>query len=78
MPQAGLIQATDGDFYGTNNLGGGLNNGGTIFKMTPAGTLTTLYNFCSQPGCADGYSPVAGLLQETLMETSMAPRQWEE
>ncbi len=33
--------------------------------MTPAGTLTTLYNFCSQPGCADGYSPVAGLLQAT-------------
>jgi len=27
---------------------GGANNGGTIFKISPSGTLTTLYNFCSR------------------------------
>ena len=31
---AGLVQATNGDFYGTND--------GTIFKITAGGTLTTL------------------------------------
>jgi uncharacterized protein (TIGR03437 family) len=42
-PNVGLIQATDGNFYGTTNLGGA-NNYGTIFKITPAGALTTLYS----------------------------------
>ena len=61
-PAAGLIQAADGDFYGTTLFGGG-NNAGTAFKITPAGTLTTLYSFCSQSGCADGEEPEAGLVQ---------------
>jgi uncharacterized repeat protein (TIGR03803 family) len=62
-PVAGLIQATNGDFYGTTEFSGA--NGGTIFKMTPRGTLTTIYNFCSQVGCADGWEPRAGLVQDT-------------
>jgi len=61
LPEAGLLQATSGDFYGTTN-GGGLGYG-TVFKITPGGTLTTLYSFCSESGCADGAFPVAGLLQ---------------
>jgi uncharacterized repeat protein (TIGR03803 family) len=69
-PTAPLVQATNGDFYGTttyygNDEHGGAYSGGTIFKMTPSGALTTLYNFCSQVGCADGYYPVAGLMQAT-------------
>jgi uncharacterized repeat protein (TIGR03803 family) len=47
------IQATNGNFYGTNGTGG-TNNAGTVFKMTPQGVVTTLYNFCSKPDCADG------------------------
>jgi uncharacterized repeat protein (TIGR03803 family) len=62
--QAGLVQATDGDLYGTT-VGGGANNGGTIFKITPSGTLTTLYAFCSQSGCTDGEYPYAGLVLAT-------------
>lgn len=59
VPSA-LIQATDGNLYGVTqyggtNIAGGL--GGTILKTTPTGTLTTLYNFCSLPNCADGESP---------------------
>ena len=30
---------------------------GTVFKMTPVGTLTTLHSFCSQPGCAQTLTP---------------------
>jgi uncharacterized repeat protein (TIGR03803 family) len=41
---AGLVQGTDGNFYGTTPEGGS-NNGGTVFKVTPAGVLTTLVSF---------------------------------
>ncbi len=64
-PQAGLMQASDGNFYGTTPEGGGgqYHQGGTVFKITSSGTLTTLYNFCSQPACADGADSLAALLQ---------------
>jgi uncharacterized repeat protein (TIGR03803 family) len=61
---AGLIQATDGNLYGIMDVGGA-NGSGTIFKITLSGTLTTLYNFCSQSGCPDGQYPVGGLVQAT-------------
>jgi uncharacterized repeat protein (TIGR03803 family) len=58
---AGLIQATDGNLYGTT-LEGGANGGGTVFKITADGTLTTLYDFCAQPNCLDGQGPGAATL----------------
>jgi uncharacterized repeat protein (TIGR03803 family) len=61
---AGLMQATDGNFYGAAAYGGVYGHG-TVFKITPSGTLTTLYSFCPESGCPDGYSPVAGLVQAT-------------
>ena len=67
FPVDGLVQATDGNFYGTTSLGGsncsgGLDPGcGTVFKITPAGTLTTLHSFDS----TDGSQPFAGLVQAT-------------
>ena len=63
-PYAGVIQATDGNLYGTT-FGGGISNGGTIFKLTTAGALTTLYSFCSKSDCTDGSSPQGGLVQDT-------------
>ncbi len=63
-PEAGLVQATNGDLYGTT-FGGGADGYGTVFKITPSGTLTTLYSFCSQSGCPDGDEPAAGLIQAT-------------
>jgi uncharacterized repeat protein (TIGR03803 family) len=59
-----LVQATDGNFYGTANQGGA-NGAGTVFKITASGKLTTLYNFCSLNGCTDGEAPLAGLVQGT-------------
>ncbi len=58
-----LLQGSDGNFYGLTLLGGA-NDNGTVFKLTPSGTLTTLYNFCSQGGdnCTDGTFPIS-LLQ---------------
>jgi uncharacterized repeat protein (TIGR03803 family) len=64
-PYAGLVQASDGNFYGTTGTGGAFGNYGTIFKITPSGTLTTLYSFCAQNGCADGEYPGAELVQAT-------------
>jgi uncharacterized repeat protein (TIGR03803 family) len=58
----GLIEASDGNFYGTTQIGG-TQNAGTVFKMTPSGDFTTLYSFCSQTSCTDGQNPYAGLVQ---------------
>jgi len=65
-PLGGLVEGTDGNFYGTTQYGGGTGcdyGCGTVFKITPSGTLTTLYRFCSESGCADGAEPAAGLVQ---------------
>src|SRR5258706_284346 len=52
---AGLIQGRDGDFYGTT---GGTNlTHCTVFKITPEGTLTTLWKFGSLSNHADGTNP---------------------
>jgi uncharacterized repeat protein (TIGR03803 family) len=56
-----LVQGLDGNIYGTTS-GGGAHSNGTIFKITPAGTLTTLYSFCIQTNCPDGRSPYALVL----------------
>jgi uncharacterized repeat protein (TIGR03803 family) len=69
-PYAGVVEAVNGNFYGTTNEGG-INDKcndsscGTIFEVTPSGTLTTLYNFCSHSKCSDGATPYAGLIQAT-------------
>jgi uncharacterized repeat protein (TIGR03803 family) len=62
-PNGGLIQATNGLFYGTTSAGGAHGKGGTVFSITPAGKLTTIHSFCGQPDCADGANPLASLVQ---------------
>ena len=60
-----MVQASDGNFYGTTEFGGDITCNpplgcGTIFQITPEGTLTTLHNFESFDG-ANG----SGLFQAT-------------
>jgi uncharacterized repeat protein (TIGR03803 family) len=59
-PVAGLVQGSDGNFYGTTSFGGN-GNGGTVFRISPSGNETVLYSFGSAPN--DGWYPVAGLVQ---------------
>ena len=63
-PNAGLVRATNGNFYGTT-VQGGAYAGGTVFEITPKGKLTTLHSFCSESGCPDGLDPYAALIQAT-------------
>ena len=64
-PQAPLIQAADGNLYGTTYSGGNAptctyrSGCGTVFRITLSGTLTVLHSF-SGP---DGAQPAAGLIQ---------------
>jgi uncharacterized repeat protein (TIGR03803 family) len=60
-----LIQATDGNFYGTTQTGGGSPPEGTIFELTSTGAYTTLYDFCARRDCPDGVHPLATLVQDT-------------
>jgi uncharacterized repeat protein (TIGR03803 family) len=46
IPDANLVQGSDGNFYGITSEGGQL-GGGTVFRVTPAGTLTVLHSFAA-------------------------------
>jgi uncharacterized repeat protein (TIGR03803 family) len=60
-PYAGLVQATDGNLYGTT-VSGGSGGAGTVFKITPGtGAESIVYAFAS----GDGANPYAGLIQAT-------------
>src|SRR5271154_5230198 len=59
-PQAALVQGRDGDMYGTAFLGGH-DGDGTVFKITPTGTLDRLHSFDGK----DGATPFAGLVLAT-------------
>ena len=52
----GIMQAADGNLYGTTYEAGQF-NGGTLYKITPAGVFSVVHSFCSLANCADGQSP---------------------
>ena len=66
-PDSSLIQGSDGYFYGTTEYGGAIcavgptSSCGTVFKISPAGSLITLHSFT---GGADGANPDAGALMQ--------------
>ena len=66
-PSNPLVQATNGNLYGTTNQGGANStSGGTVFEYDPSTSeLTSLYSFCSETNCADGFRPNGGLVQAT-------------
>src|SRR5690349_18146787 len=58
-PWSSLVVGRDGNFYGTTEEFAAF-GGGTVFRLTPSGTLTTLHVFT---GGLDGAHPKAGLIQ---------------
>ncbi|QAU25381.1 hypothetical protein EO087_04375 [Dyella sp. M7H15-1] len=58
-PEAGLIQGKDGNIYGTTRYGG-VHDKGTVFKVTPDGTVTVLHSFGDSAN--DGANPQAGMV----------------
>ncbi|MGH9144319.1 MAG: choice-of-anchor tandem repeat GloVer-containing protein [Vicinamibacterales bacterium] len=72
LPAAPLVQASDGNFYGTTYYGGDDGNGcvqgcdGTIFKLTPQGQFTLLHTFVgggTSPTYQNGRNPWGGLVE---------------
>ena len=61
QPRSSLVIDGAGNFYGTTTKGGA-HNEGVVFKVTPGGSESVLYSFCSLANCADGASPQAGLV----------------
>ena len=63
FPDGALVLSSGGDFYGTTNRGGfDGNDVGTVFRLTPEGTLTTLVDFAARGGGGVGGSPAAALV----------------
>lgn len=58
-PDDKLLEGSDGNFYGTTELGG--LGSGTVFRITPGGTETVVYSFGANSG--DGGNPFAELIQ---------------
>jgi uncharacterized repeat protein (TIGR03803 family) len=65
IPMAGLVQGSDGNLYGTTSAGGtngtSLGGFGTIFRISPSGTYTSLYSFAGP--LTDGNAPFAALVE---------------
>lgn len=59
-PYAGVIEGSDGNFYGTTQTGGASGQG-TVYQLTPGGVETLLHSFAG--GSSDGADPYAGLIQ---------------
>jgi uncharacterized repeat protein (TIGR03803 family) len=80
VPFAGLVLGTDGNFYGTTSEGGetaepcaaegGIGDCGTVFKITPAGKLSTLHSFDSTDGYTPGYGPLVQATNGTFYGTT--------
>jgi uncharacterized repeat protein (TIGR03803 family) len=66
-PDSALFVDSAGNLYGTTDSGGLGNGTGTVFELSPNGTVymeSVLYSFCSQQSCADGTLPQGGVVMD--------------
>jgi len=63
LPSPPLVQASDGNFYGTTFQGGSM-GGGVVYKSTPDGVVTVLHDF-DPDNPLEGYAPYGGLVLTT-------------
>lgn len=61
IPVAGMVDG-NGTYYGTTEEGGASGNGAIVSYTPKTGTEKLLYSFCSQARCADGATPMGGLV----------------
>jgi uncharacterized repeat protein (TIGR03803 family) len=59
LPMSGLLMDSEGNLYGVTEIGG-TNGAGNVFKMTPGGVVTSIYNFGSS--ASDGGNPICQLI----------------
>jgi uncharacterized repeat protein (TIGR03803 family) len=59
-----MIEANDGNLYGTT-IAGGASSEGVLFQMTLNGQLKLVYSFCNRAHCSDGEQPYGGVIQGT-------------
>lgn len=59
-PTAALVEASDGNFYGTTTSGGAYGHG-ALFRITPSGAFTLLHNFAK----GTGFDPESTMTQHT-------------
>jgi len=64
LPRSAPMQASNGNFYGTTQLGGS-HNDGVVYEITPTGSYKVLYNFCAQVNCSDGQYPMSAVVQDS-------------
>ena len=62
-PVGGLVQASDGNLYGTTSMADGSAGCGTIFRMTTKGVFSTVFTFPSD--ASKGCNPLVTLTQHT-------------
>ena len=58
-PISGVVQGSDGNLYGSTYYGGNTYYAGSLFQITPTGGFNTLYIFCAETNCTDGWGPGA-------------------
>jgi uncharacterized repeat protein (TIGR03803 family) len=72
FPINSMVRDSSGNLY--SPASGGANGNGAVFKLTPDGSYSIIYSFCSvAPNCADGSFPGPLLYARMAIFTELLP-----